>query len=256
MIRKMSRIFLSWMLIFWISLFSPRIVFAQFGDFYDKFQDYVGGQVGDKYLKPFAKDLGGLIGGGSFHTGKSCGFPGFDIGIHLPLVSKPSEEDEILIKGLGGDKVYGLPWVQGEIGLPLLSFDAILRASYLGEAGGKLFGGGVKYSLLSGSIPLTPAISFSFLVNSLTHKKLNVLNYGFNGVASWGLPIVTPYAGIGFDNTTVKSKILSKESEATASGWRFIGGINFKLFPLTYFHLGLGLVNNISSYELGLGISF
>ncbi|HOX23354.1 MAG TPA: hypothetical protein PLL10_07815, partial [Elusimicrobiales bacterium] len=32
-------------------------------------------------MKPFAKDLGGLIGSADFHSARVTGFPGFDIGV-------------------------------------------------------------------------------------------------------------------------------------------------------------------------------
>ena len=33
-------------------------------------------------LKPFALDLGGLLGGAAFHSGRAIGFPGFDVDVN------------------------------------------------------------------------------------------------------------------------------------------------------------------------------
>lgn len=247
-------------LVFFICLYSTQIVYAQFGDLWEKVKEVLDQEqskgntyIEDEILKPLAKDIGGIFGGGSFHTGKACGFPGFDIGGHLPMISKPSKENKIL----PAEKMYGIPWVQVEIGLPVPSYDLILRGFYLGESGGTLFGVGIRYSLLSGIIPLTPAFSFSVMANQLKHEKINVNSFTFNSVMSVGLPAFTPYLGLGIDSTTVEEKVLSSPHlQATASGWRLIGGMNFKLVPTTYFNVGVGLYNGIFGGELGVGINF
>ncbi len=251
---------LIWCLVFFVSLFSVKTVYAQFGDLWGKVEDQVttwknaqgSDYVKNNILKPLAKDMGGIIGGGSFHTGKSCGFPGFDVGGHLPMISKPSIDDKII----PANEIFGLPWIQAEIGLPAPSYDLILRGFYLGESGGGIFGVGIRYSLLSGIIPLTPAVSFSVLANQLKHEKLNVYNFSLNSVISIGLPAVTPYLGLGIDSTTVEEKVLPDRLEATASGWRLIAGINLKLVPTTYFHIGLGSYSGIFGSEAGVGINF
>ncbi|HCJ67383.1 MAG TPA: hypothetical protein DHV62_08710 [Elusimicrobia bacterium] len=245
-----------WFLIFFVSLFSVRIVYAQFGDLWGELKTEIEGKseeiVKTEYLEPLAKDVGSIIGGGSFHTGKSCGFPGFDIGGHLPMISKPSKENKIL----PAEQMYGLPWVQAEIALPVPSYDLILRGFYLGESGGGIFGIGVRYSLLSGVVPLTPAVSLSVLANQLKHEKLNVYNFTLNSVVSIGLPAITPYLGLGIDSTTVQERVLPEHLEATASGWRLIGGVNLKLVPTTYLHIGIGSYNGIFGGEVGVGINF
>lgn len=257
----MYKIAFRWLLVFWLGLFSPKVVFAQFGDLWKIFEEVLtderatktNQQLENKILKPLAKDIGGLFGGGSFHIAKRCGFPGFDIGGHLPIISKLSEENKIMADKWG-NKAFGIPWIQGEIGLPF-SFDLILRGFPLGKEGGTLFGAGIKYALLYGDVPLTPAVSLTLLLNQLKHDYLNVDNFSINGIISIGLPAFTPYVGLGIDQTTVESKVVIEGLKATASGLRLIGGINFKLVPSTYFHLGLGTFNGILGYELGVGMS-
>lgn len=257
----MYKIVFTWLLVFWLGLFSPKVVFAQFGDLWKIFEEVLKNNetqdkeyLKDKILKPLAKDIGGLFGGGSFHIAKRCGFPGFDIGGHLPIISKLSEENKLMAEKWK-EKAYGIPWIQGEIGLPF-SFDLILRGFPLGKEGGTLFGAGIKYALLYGDVPLTPAVSFTLLLNQLRHNDyLNVDNFSINSIISIGLPVFTPYVGLGIDQTTVESKVVIKDLKATASGLRLIGGINFKLVPSTYFHLGLGTFNGILGYELGVGMS-
>jgi len=255
----MKKKFLTVFLVLFVGLFSTEVAYAQFGDLWGEVEIIINQEkakgneiVKNEILKPLAKDVGSIFGGGSFHTGKSCGFPGFDIGGHLPMISKPSKDNKIL----PAEKMYGLPWVQAEIGLPMPSWDLILRGFYLGEIGGTLLGMGIRYSLLSGIIPLTPAFSFSVLANQLKHEKLNIYNFTLNTVVSVGLPVFAPYLGLGIDSTTVQEKVLAERLEATASGWRLVGGVNLKLVPTTYFHIGAGFYNGIFGGELGVGINF
>lgn len=54
---------------------------------FDEFKNQVTGAATDvvqKGLNGLTKDLGALMGGGAFHQAKSLGFPGLDVGIHIP----------------------------------------------------------------------------------------------------------------------------------------------------------------------------
>ena len=93
-------------------------------------------------LKPFTRDLGGLLGSATFHNGRGLGLTGFDIGIHGGIQLRPSKGDEILRRS--GVKTVYLPWVQAEIGLPF-RFDGYIRG--ISFQGLTIAGGGVRYGL-------------------------------------------------------------------------------------------------------------
>ena len=102
---------------------------TQFGAFYN--------QAAWSNLKPFALDLGGIIGGADFHSGRTLGFPGFDVGISGTVQFRPDRDDLILRNS--GVQRFGMPMVQAEIGLPF-KFDVI--APGFGYQGATLYGGG------------------------------------------------------------------------------------------------------------------
>src|SRR4051812_8740561 len=67
-------------------------------------------------LKPFTRDLGGVLGAATFNSGRPLGFSGFDVGARFGGQFYPSKGDNILRNK--GVRLFGLPWVQAEIGLP------------------------------------------------------------------------------------------------------------------------------------------
>jgi hypothetical protein len=42
-------------------------------------------------LKPFTRDLGGILGAVTFHNGRSLGFSGFDVGVRYSSQCYPSQ---------------------------------------------------------------------------------------------------------------------------------------------------------------------
>ncbi len=221
----------------------------------DPFSDFKN-QVTDALLKPFAKDLGGIIGAGSFHTGRSLGFPGVDAGVHFAIQSKPDKSDMVLKNA--NIKAFGLPIVQGEIGLPF-NIDVILRGVTVQEVA--MVGGGLRYGLFKlKMIPLSPGIAVSALGNVLNHNYFSINHQAVNIMADLSVPIVSPYLGIGFDRTKIKIKEASSAAlvglEASATGTRLTLGVNIKPLPLVYIHGAATRFNGNTGYEGGAGVKF
>src|SRR5208282_1299696 len=93
-------------------------------------------------LKPFALDLGGVLGGSVVDTGRTYGFPGFWVGGDAILQTRPNSEDLILRDA--GVHSFALPMVQAGVGLPF-STDVIVHG--VGAYGVTIMGGGVRESL-------------------------------------------------------------------------------------------------------------
>ncbi|MDO8735426.1 MAG: hypothetical protein Q7K21_09770, partial [Elusimicrobiota bacterium] len=77
----------------------------------------------DTYLEPMAKDIGSVLAGNMFHSGRNLGLPGFDVGFGLALSTKPNKDNKILRESFGTqnnpkDVMFGLPFIQASIGLP------------------------------------------------------------------------------------------------------------------------------------------
>lgn len=221
----------------------------------DPFKDFKT-KITPDLLKPFAKDIGGLIGGGSFHTGRSLGFPGVDAGFHFAILQKPDPSNTVL--KASGIKAVPLPVVQGEVGLPF-NFDVILRGITYGDLA--MVGGGLRYGLFKlRMIPLAPGIAVSVLGNVLNYNFFSISHQGVNLMADLSVPIVSPYIGIGFDRTRIKIKDAALPSlvglEATTTGTRMTVGVNLKPLPLVYIHGAATRFNSNTGYEGGVGVKF
>ncbi|HOW89287.1 MAG TPA: hypothetical protein PL037_03320, partial [Elusimicrobiales bacterium] len=74
-------------------------------------------------LKPFARDLGGIVGSGTNQTARVLGFGGFDISARAVSQFRPSSGNGVLKR----DRPFGFGWVQAEIGMPY-RVDGFIRA--------------------------------------------------------------------------------------------------------------------------------
>lgn len=212
-------------------------------------------------LKPFTRDLGGLLGGATFHDGRSLGFSGFDVGARYSAQFYPSKGDNIMRNN--GVRSFGLPWVQAEIGLPF-KIDGFIRGiSYQGVT---VSGGGIRYGLYSPSDkPWTPQVLVSALGDTVVHQSFSASHFGANLVASAGTPFFLPYVGAGFDRTrlVVRSSLLDPAlngTNVTTFEGRYTAGVTLK--PkikdnrFTYVNVAYVLAHGQSGAEAGLGVRF
>ncbi len=218
------------------------------------FDDYKNNYT-TTYLKPLAKDLGALMGGGTFRSGRVMGFPGIDVGGDVFALTSG---DSPLLKG----QLFFMPYARAEVGLPILNVDVQARA--ITYSGLTIIGGGAKYALpLFPSLPAVPSPSIAAVVtyHLLTFgswtDQLNASTFSVNAVLSYGFPGVPiePYIGAGMDFTslTAKYSILPAIS-VSDTGTRLVGGLNLSIFPLVYATGEVGLTNSSTSFALKVGI--
>jgi len=206
-------------------------------------------------LKPFALDLGGLLGGAAFHSGHSLGFPGFDIGI-VAMTQFTADRDNAVLRN-SAPKGFGLPLVQAEIGLPF-RIDVIGHG--ISGQGARIFGGGLRWGLIrSGTIVRIPDLSISAFADKVNHTFFSAEHYSVNAAASWQLPLLHPFVGFGYDITHAKlgaSTIGQAGASAWARGTRLTGGLDIS--PLPFFHIfaDYSLRHGQSGADLGLGVRF
>jgi hypothetical protein len=226
-------------------------------DPYSGFQQYADSGS----LKPFTRDLGGLLGGATFHDGRSLGFSGFDVGARYSAQFYPSKGDNIM-RG-NGVKEFGLPWVQAEIGLPF-KIDGFIRGiSYQGVT---VSGGGIRYGLYAPSDkPWAPQVLVSGVGDTVVHQDFSASHFGADLVASAGTPFFLPYAGVGFDRTrlVVRSSLVDPTQNGvsvTTLESRLTAGITLKPMihgnRFTYVNLAYVLAHGQSGAEAGLGVRF
>jgi hypothetical protein len=148
--------------------------------------------------------------------------------------------------------------VTAEAGLPF-GVSAFLRGIPYNAA--KFVGGGLRYQVYrSGLLIALPSIAITGAGDSINQDVFKATHLGVSAQASWDLPIVHPFLGVGFDSTkvTIKENVVGTPLGAneTGTGARISGGLDATLFPFTYLYLGVSSLHGQSSYNGGLGIRF
>ncbi|MBU2574977.1 MAG: hypothetical protein KKH28_12955 [Elusimicrobia bacterium] len=204
-------------------------------------------------LKPFTRDLGGLMGSGTNQTARILGFAGFDLGVKGATQLEPEDKNGILKK----NHPFSLGWVQAEIGMPF-RIDGFIRAgSYDGIA---LAGGGLKYGLTK---PLDePFRSQAMIVvmgNMAAQKYFYATQFSASLLFSINVP-VAPYFAAGFDNTrlTVQSGTVDtslRHKRIYAMEQRYTFGLRTK-FKLGYISGGVTRTHGRTLVNAGAGLRF
>ncbi len=208
-------------------------------------------------LRPFCRDLGGILGSATFHSGRSLGLSGWDFGAQGGMQFYPDKNDRILRNN--GVKVFGLPWVQAEVGLPF-AIDGFVRGiSYQGLT---VAGGGVRWSLLkSNDKPWTPQMLAAVVGHSVVHQDFSASHLGANLVSSMGSQMFTPYIGVGFDLTHLQVRNTALDPtqngvKVTTFESRYTAGMQLKPWQFFYIHVAYVLMHGQSGTEAGMGLRF
>jgi hypothetical protein len=222
-------------------------------DQYGGFEQYADSGA----LKPFARDLGGVLGSATFHGGRSLGFSGFDVGVKGGGQFRPEIGNRILRNR--GVKFFGLPWVQAEVGMPR-RIDGFIRG--MSFEGLTIAGGGLRYGLLKVSdIPWKPQLLVSGVAHSVVHQHFSASHLGASLVASMGTPRFVPYVAAGVDRT----RLLVRSSRAdptlngttvTALGSRFTAGMRVKPWTFVYINAAAIFIHGQAGAETGFGVRF
>lgn len=208
-------------------------------------------------LKPFTRDLGGILGAATFTSGRSLGLTGWDAGLRFGGQFYPSKGDSILRNN--GVRLFGLPWVQAEIGLPF-RFDGFIRG--VSFQGLSISGGGLRYSLYAPSDkPWAPLVLLSGVGHAVVHRDFSASHAGANVVCSAGAARFIPFAGAGFDRTrvvvrqsTLDPTLNGRVAETLES--RFTLGARIKPYQFTYISLAATMAHGQAGAEAGLGVRF
>ena len=208
-------------------------------------------------LKPFALDLGGLLGASAVDTGRTYGFPGFWVGGDAVLQTRPDRNDLILRDS--GVHSFALPMVQAGVGLPFQT-DVIIHG--VGAYGVTVFGGGIRKSLYRTGLIDTflPNVSVSAFGDKVNAGAFNATHGAANATATWNLPLIKPFIEAGYDLTkaTIGAARAAGQvgASATANGARLAAGVD--LTPLPFFDLRLAALDlhGLPGGQLGLGVTF
>lgn len=238
-----------------IILIAGLVCFYSFNVFADPFEDFKT-YFSKPDFKAFVKDFGGVLGANDFNTGRNLGFPGFDIGFDMAIQKEPSSGNKILKNA--GVKSFGIPIVHASAGIPLTGFDFTLRGfSYSGLS---VVGGGVRYNIFKSGMltKFMPDLSAMMYYDKISYDYFTGNHLSFDIVGSWDIPVVKPFAGIGFDRTKLEVKDIPffDGVDESASGIRYTLGVKFSPLPLVYIYGAYSVIHSENGYNLGLGVRF
>lgn len=214
-------------------------------------------QIQAQALKPFALDIGGVLGGAEFDPTPPDGFPGFSLGLVGVVQSHPDTNDVVLKNS--GVKGFGVPMVQGTLGLP---FHLDVVAHGFSYDGATVLGGGLRYGLFTPSrlLLFLPTVEVSAMGDMINDSAFTMTHLSGDISAIWRLPIIQPFIGAGFDDT--KATIDSAQVpgltglSATATGSRLAAGIDITPFPFVDLRAAYMLFHGIPGGSITIGVGF
>lgn len=231
------------LLVFGIALLSLRTACADSGG-YDNFFNATRSD-----LRPFARDLGGLLGSGTNQTARVLGFGGFDFSGRSVIQFEPEKKDGILKK----DNPFGLGWFQAEIGMPF-RIDGFIKATSLNDMA--VAGGGLKYGLTQ---PQKKVQAMAVVTANLAaHKYFYATHFAYNLIVSLNTPVVSPYFGIGMDHTkliaqTIQDPALVGKRISVAEP-RYTAGLKMVFLNYGYISGGYTYTHGQGLVTAGLGL--
>lgn len=223
---------------------------SPFDDF--KAQILAGAQRG---MDAFSADVGGLIGGMDFNSGRAVGFPGFDVGIGGMVQTKPSSSN-IILKNANVD-AFGLVLPHATVALPVIGADFTLRG--ITYSGFSVIGGGVTYPVFkSGTVTMfIPDVSVSAYYDRINYDYFSGNHMSLDAAASFNIPVIKPFAGVGYDKTSLDvQSIPGYNISGSASKTRLTLGAKLIPFPFLYVYGAYTVLHGNTGINFGLGARF
>ncbi len=209
-------------------------------------------------LKPFARDLGGLLGSGTNQTARVLGFGGFDISVRAVSQFEPSSRNGILNK----NKPFGFGWVQAEIGMPF-RIDGLVKAGSFANMA--LAGGGLKYGLTQPQRKVQ--VMLVATGDMVSHRFFYATHFASNLVVSLNNPksVFYPYFGAGIDHTSLTAQhVVDADNPSNLSSLsghrvsvlepRYTAGLKVTFLTYGYLSAGYTYTHGRSLVTTGLGL--
>lgn len=204
------------------------------------------------YLDNLASDLGNIMTGGSFSASAALGVSGIDV--HLKInynkITNEIMEAEMI------NELY-VPMLTGGIRLSE-QLDILAKYGYVEDA--NIYGGGLRCLVFEGRDLVIPSISIHGMYTIMKvddgNNKLDGNNLGLGAVATFNLPVVTPYVGLGWDKTIAKPKSSNKEGlEGSYEGFGYYAGVSVSAIVING-TVGISVYDGYVSYTFGLSSAF
>lgn len=213
-------------------------------DLFDEIKELAEDEA-EEALTPMVEMFGTGVTGGLYHTAKTHGVLGFDIGFRTMMVLISDQEGVLDSADVA---LFPMPVVQASVGLPM-DIEIMARGFTVPWQGEtiSLFGAGVKKNFQ----PLIPVPAFPNLSAMITYHKFNggdivkSSHFSFSVMASKKFVIIEPYIGFGIDKHSMDieydheyedeltglSTIVPVELNIKETTSRFTLGLNLTPFP-------------------------
>jgi len=223
--------------------------FASFSDFQTL--------VRPENIKPFALDVGGVLGAASVDTGRPWGFPGFEAGLVSGMQFRPDRDDAIM-RG-ANIKAFGVPLLQAGVGLPL---NTSIVVHGLSVGGVSILGGGARYTLFKAPAvgSLLPTVGVSAFGDEIHHRYFKGDHFAGNASVGWNLAVLTPFAAVGYDVTKIEATSAATAGVVGMSAWargtRVALGTDITPLPLLRLRAAYQLLHGLPGATLDLLFKF
>ena len=196
-------------------------------------------------LASYNRDLSTMMGQADFHTGKGVTFPGFDVGVSVAAVKTSNDN-------FTSEDYFYAPYVTAETQLPFFNLGVALRGTTYD--GFHSLGAGVKWH---------ESIAIVHLGASVFYDRYGADYYdgdhfSISTAASVPVLVFTPYVGIGYDYSSIKTKDLGTWSGKTSDDgvMRYTAGIRFQPLPFIYAYGAYTYTKYNHGFQGGLGFNF
>jgi len=237
-----------------VLLFTSVSVFANPLDKFNAIMDspFTTESQAKTYLEHLSKDMGKVMTSGDYGVSASLGFASLDIGIKLNTTNVSNE----FMRAEGTTQLY-TPTISAALGL-FGGLDIIGKYGYFYNS--NLFGLGLRYNVYESSTIFIPSVTvqgmYSVLNIDSNSNKVNNNNIAFGAIATFPVPIVTPYIGAGWDRTKTEAKSskyegMSVETDKITYGF----GVAVSVLMING-SVGITYNDGIPQYTFGLGLGF
>jgi len=192
----------------------------------------------------FSNELGSALVYRAVAPADPLGIIGFDIAVEGTNAS------------FGGDSVI-IPKVKFQKGLPgkldISGYYTQLPLTSVGASGdGTAYGVALSYAILKGGVA-SPALAIrGSYTNADVPGVIGATSTGVDLTISKGLPVISPYAGVGMVNISTTDKTGSGYNGYSTTATRYFAGANFNLKIMDIaFEVGKTGDNNFTTLKLG-----
>ncbi len=248
-----------------ITVVVSQVMGQDYGGFYGEFKEYAEDQI-EEVATPIVEAYGTAVGGGLYHTAATHGVLGFDVGFRAMMVLVPEGESDILDSA--DVTFFPVLAIQASVGLPM-DFEVMVRgfSGKFEDETISLFGAGIKKNFTP-NIPVPGLPDISAMIAYHSFKASDVLtssHISFDLMVSKKFMIITPYAGFGYDKTSMDIEYeyvvpntlqkLDVSQTIDVSTTRFTVGLNISPFPFVQIFSDYN-IGKFSEITAGMAISF